>query len=86
MYYVYVLQSLKDKEFYTGFTTDLEKRLEEHNRGYETSTSSRVPFQIIYFECSLNKQDAIARERYLKSGMGKKYIRNRIKNFLKFKI
>jgi putative endonuclease len=79
MHYVYVLQSLKDKEFYTGYTTDLNRRIKEHNNAAQISTSSRTPFRLIYFEgCSI-KEDAIAREKYLKSGMGKKYIRNRVK-------
>jgi putative endonuclease len=82
MYYVYVLKSEKDKFFYTGFTDNLERRLEEHNQGMQISTQSRIPFKVIYYECCLNKDDAIAREKYLKSGMGKKYIRNRLQKFL----
>jgi putative endonuclease len=86
MYYVYVLKSLKDDFFYTGFTNELERRIEEHNKGYQISTKSRLPFQLIYYEYCLNKQDAIAREKYLKSGMGKKYIKNRIKFYLESNI
>ncbi|MDD5195167.1 MAG: GIY-YIG nuclease family protein [Candidatus Omnitrophica bacterium] len=82
MYYVYLLQSISDKTFYTGFTTHLNKRIDEHNRRYEFSTKSKSPFQLIYYEWCLNKRDAIAREKYLKSGMGKKYIRNRLKVYL----
>lgn len=82
MYYVYVLQSLKDKEFYTGFTENLKRRIEEHNNKEEPSTKPRAPFILIYYEGCLSKKDAIAREKYLKTGMGKKYIRNRIKRYL----
>jgi len=82
MYNVYVLRSKKDNCFYTGFTSDLNKRLEEHNNQDQISTMNRVPFQLIYYEWCLSKKDAIAREKYLKSGMGKKYIRNRIKYYL----
>ncbi len=82
MYYVYVLQSIKDNLFYTGFTCDLERRIGEHNSGCELSTKGRIPFKLVYYEWCLSKDDAIARERYLKSGMGKKYIRNRILNYL----
>lgn len=82
MYYVYILQSQKDNLLYTGFTTDLKRRVEEHNAGEQVSTQNRIPLKLIYFECSLNKEDAIAREKYLKSGMGKKYLRNRLKNYL----
>ncbi|MBI4706372.1 MAG: GIY-YIG nuclease family protein [Candidatus Omnitrophica bacterium] len=82
MYFVYVLKSEKDSLFYTGFTSDLERRVLEHNQGLQDSTRSRVPFKLVYYEWCLNKQDALSREEYLKSGMGKKYIRNRIKLFL----
>jgi len=82
MYYVYVLRSSKDYQFYTGFTNDLKRRVDEHNEECQVSTQSRTPFELIYFEWCLNKEDAIAREKYLKSGMGKKYIRNRLKYYL----
>jgi len=82
MYFIYVLQSKKDSLFYTGFTTDLSRRIEEHNCKQQVSTQNRGPFDLIYYEWCLNKDDAIAREKYLKSGMGKKYIRNRLKNNL----
>ena len=82
MYYVYVIQSSKDKQFYTGFTTDLENRLREHNAGKVYSTKRRAPFQLIYYEACLDEQDSLAREKYLKSGMGKRYLRNRLKRFL----
>ncbi len=81
MYYVYVLKSKKDGLFYTGFTLDLERRLSEHNQGLQESTKDRVPFEIVYFEWSINKDDAIAREKYLKSGWGKRYLKGRLKNF-----
>ncbi|MDP8230578.1 MAG: GIY-YIG nuclease family protein, partial [Candidatus Gorgyraea atricola] len=55
MYYVYALKSMKDKELYTGFTDNLERRIGEHNRGEEPSTRPRVPFELIYFEGCLNK-------------------------------
>lgn len=82
MYYTYVIQSEKDKRFYTGFTRDLRNRLKEHNSGKVASTKNRGPFALIYYEACLNEQDAIARERYLKSGMGKRYLKNRLKRFL----
>ena len=82
MYYVYVLQSLKDKQFYTGFATDLNRRISEHNQNQQISTQNRTPFRVIYYEWCLDKKDTIARERYLKSGMGKKYLRNRLKHYL----
>ncbi len=81
-YYVYVLLSEFDDLFYTGYTKDITKRLEEHNHGRVQSTKHRIPFELIYWEGCLNQQDATRREKYLKSGSGKIYIRNRLKNFL----
>ena len=82
-YFVYILRSKLDRKFYTGFTTDLEKRLDEHNSGEVISTKSRMPFEVIYYEVCFCAADAIHREKYLKSTYGKRYIRNRLKNFLK---
>jgi putative endonuclease len=81
-YYVYVLRSKLDCKFYTGFTSDLENRLKEHNSGNVYSTSKRIPFEIIYFEFCLNRDDAVRREKYLKTTYGKRYIKNRLKNYL----
>lgn len=81
-FYIYVLRSQKDFDFYTGFTNDLGKRIEQHNQGLVTSTKSRIPFDLVYSEACLDKYDAIAREKYLKSGMGKKYLKNRLKRYL----
>jgi len=82
MIYIYVLQSEKDKKMYTGLTKDLRKRFEEHNSGKVFSTKNRGPFKLIYYEACLNEDDAKDRERYLKSGMGKRYLKNRLKRFL----
>ena len=51
----------------------------EHNRGKVFSTQYRMPLELIYYEACLNEQDARAREKYLKSGMGKRYLKNRLK-------
>ena len=80
-FYVYVLLSEVDKQFYTGYTQDLKSRLKSHNEGKVISTKKRVPLRLIYFEGCLNQQDATRREKYLKSGSGKIYIRNRLKIF-----
>jgi putative endonuclease len=81
-YYVYVLQSSTNKLLYTGYTNDLRKRFKEHADGKSTWTRSRGPFILIYYEACRNKEDAKARELYLKTGMGKRYIKNRLKRFL----
>ena len=82
MHYVYILQSKKDGNFYTGSTNDLKRRLHEHQSGNVRSTWNRRPFELVYYEACLNEDDAKQRESYLKSGMGKKYIRNRLKRYL----
>ncbi len=81
MYYVYLLQSLKDKKFYTGFTSDSKRRFEEHNTGLVTATNYSLPLNLVYYEFCLNQHDAIHREKYLKSVNGKRYIKNRLKKF-----
>lgn len=81
-YFVYVLLSQKDGNFYTGYTENIEKRLDDHNSGEVYSTKYRRPFSLIYYEVSFNLDDALKREKYLKSTYGKRYIRNRVKNYL----
>ena len=82
MYYVYLLLSEKDGKFYTGSTDDLKRRIAEHEAGSVKSTVRRKPLKLIYYEACLNEADARVRERYLKSGAGKKYLRNRLKRYL----
>jgi len=82
MWYVYVLKSLKYDQWYTGMTNDLRRRVIEHNNGKSEYTKYRGPYKIIYYEASFNELDARAREKYLKSGAGKRYLKNRLKNFL----
>ena len=81
-YYVYFLQSEKDKLFYVGYTKDLKIRLKMHNSGKVQSTKNRQPLKLIYYEYCLNQQDATHREKYLKSSWGKRYLKNRLKNYL----
>ena len=81
-YYVYILLSKKDGKFYTGYTKDLQLRVDKHNNGEIISTKYRRPFQLIYYEACLDQQDALRREKYLKTTYGKRYIRNRLKNSL----
>ncbi|KUK51051.1 MAG: GIY-YIG nuclease family protein [bacterium] len=79
-YYVYILQSEKDRRFYVGMTNDLKRRIKEHNSAKVLSTRYRIPLKLIYYEFCLNKKDAIKREKYLKTAWGKRYIR--LKNYL----
>lgn len=64
-----------------GSTKDLQKRISAHNSGGSRSTKHGIPWKIIYCEIGLNNQDARAREKYLKSGMGRRYLKNRLKLF-----
>ena len=59
MYYTYILQSLVDKNFYTGYTSDLKSRFKKHNDGKVISTKYRRPFVLIYYEACLRQEDAI---------------------------
>ena len=81
-FYVYVLRSQTDGRFYTGCTNDLRKRFNQHERGQVTATKKRLPVELLYYEMCRDQSDAYNREKYLKSGMGKRYIKNRLKGFL----
>jgi len=68
MYFVYVLKSQRDGNLYVGSTSDLERRLEEHNSGKSKSTAARRPFQVVYYEAYSAEADARHREHNLKLG------------------
>ena len=82
MFYIYVLESLKNGNLYTGYTNDLKKRLQEHNRGLNTSTKPYSPWKIIYYEACLNEKDAKRREGYLKTTQGQRLMKRRLKEYL----
>lgn len=77
-FYTYVLESLRDKRWYTGVTGDLRSRAREHMRGQVHSTRHRRPLRLIYYEACLSEADAQQREKYLKTGRGKRYLRQRL--------
>jgi putative endonuclease len=81
-YYTYVLFSQKDKKFYSGYTKDLQGRFEAHNKGKVESTKDRRPLTLIYYEASLDRKDAMKREKYFKTHHGKLSLRNRLKSYL----
>lgn len=81
-FYVYILLSLKDKKFYTGFTTDLKSRLSEHANGMVKSTKDRRPLKLIHYEYFINEKDAKSREVYLKSGFGRNQLKLALKDTL----
>ena len=78
MYYTYVLYREKDSQWYTGATPDLKERFLEHMAGRVRSTERRRPLKLVYYEGCLDREDAFRRERYLKSGRGKRYLRQRL--------
>lgn len=82
MYYVYILRSKVDDNFYVGYSSNLENRLIQHEKGLVNSTKNRRPLEIVYYEVCLNQQDATHREKYLKTSWGKRYIKSRLKNYL----
>jgi putative endonuclease len=82
VYYVYVLLSEKDNNFYTGFSEDVEQRLDEHNAGKNASTRSRRPFKLIYCEGHTSKSDALRREGYFKASKGKTTLKQILKDAL----
>jgi len=77
-YFTYVLQSRVDRSYYVGWTDDLELRLKKHNAGKVKSTANKKPFEIVYYEACFDKSAAIKRERSLKTGFGRAYLKRRI--------
>jgi putative endonuclease len=78
MYYTYVLKSKLDNKLYIGYTKDLKKRLSEHNKGLVTVTKYRKPFILVYYEACLDDEKAIKREKYFKTGFGRRFLKDRI--------
>ena len=86
LFYVYVLESTKDKKRYIGFTTNLRKRLEEHQKGLSLSTKPRLPMKLIYFEACTNEEDAKRREEYFKTTRGRRFLAKRLKSYYQSKL
>jgi len=83
MCYTYVLRSDRDKRFYTGAARDLwAPRMREHAEGRVRSTARRRPLTLIYYEACHDIDGAFRRERFLKTGKGKRFLRNRLACFL----
>jgi len=75
MHYVYILKSETSGELYKGCTTDLKRRVKEHDSGNSKFTKSNGPWKLVYYEAFLNKRDARREELFLKSGKGKERIK-----------
>lgn len=82
MHYVYALYSRKLDKFYIGVTNNLLKRIKEHKSGKVHTTYRMKDFELAYYEACLSKKDATARERQLKTGFGRGYLRKRLKNYI----
>lgn len=80
-FYVYVLQSIKKGNLYIGYTVDLRKRLEKHNRKLNFSTKAYAPWRLIYYEAYLNREDAQRREKYLKTNQGSRLLKRMLKEY-----
>jgi len=80
---VYVLKSKLDNNLYVGYTTDLRKRFQKHQKGEVTSTKFRRPFELIFYEGYKSMEDAKRRERYLKSSKGKSSLNMMLQDSLK---
>ena len=80
MFYTYVLRSISTGNLYIGYTNDLKRRFEQHNKGLSLSTKYRLPFKLVFYECFSNSTDARSREKYLKSGYGRQQLKDILKN------
>ena len=76
MYTVYAISSMNKGYIYVGHTSNLSRRLEEHNNGKERTTRSYAPYKLTYTELKSTRPEAREREKYLKSGVGKEFLRS----------
>ena len=81
MYYVYLLQTVEKDRTYIGYTSDLKRRIQEHQAGESKSTRGRR-WQLKYYEAYAEEQDARDREKTLKSGHSARWLKNRLKSSL----
>lgn len=78
MFYTYVIQSKKDGKLYVGYAKDLVGRIKEHNNGLVKAIKTRKPFKLLYYESCNILEDAIKREKSLKTGFGRRYLKQRL--------
>jgi putative endonuclease len=82
VFYVYVLRSETDSGLYIGYSSNLQRRIVQHERGAALATSYRGPWKLIYYEAYLNQVDALGREKFLKSGSGRSFLNRQLKHYL----
>jgi putative endonuclease len=75
---VYVIQSEIDGRLYKGQTSDIDKRIKEHNSGKTKSTKGFVPSKLVYLETFGTREEAVLREKYFKTGSGREFIKEKI--------
>ena len=79
MFYVYVLKSQQTKSLYKGQTENVINRLKEHNNGKVKSTKAYLPWEMVYIEEFESRDEAVKREKYLKSGIGRQFLKEKLK-------
>jgi putative endonuclease len=82
VFYVYVLRSLGDSSFYIGYSSNLKQRILQHRSGKSRATAHRGPWKLVYYEAYLDQADALGREKYLKSGAGRRFLKAQLRHFL----
>ena len=82
MWYVYVLYSVNQNRFYVGLTSELKRRILEHKRGGAHATARMGNIKLVYYEVCTDKGDAMNREKSLKTGFGRSYLRKRLSGYL----
>ncbi len=80
MHFTYILLSKKDNNLYIGYTSDLKRRLSEHNKGKVRSTKYRRPLELAFYEAFASKEDAKRRERYFKTSKGRSSLKQIIRS------
>jgi len=80
-YYVYIIQSIKYKDLYIGYSSDLKSRIKRHNDGFNKSTKSHKPWTLIHYETYRDNMDAERREKYLKTSQGSRLLKRMLKEY-----
>ena len=78
MFYAYVIKSINSSFVYKGHCEDLDERLKQHNSGMTASLRPHLPFKIIYFEEFATRAEAINREKYFKTGGGRRFLKSKL--------
>lgn len=80
-YYVYIIQSIKYEDLYIGYTSDIKERLKNHNKGFNVSTKSHLPWYLVHYEAYRSDKDAKRREKYLKTNQGGRLLKRMLKEY-----